>query len=117
MILKKLQTGATTVIVTKKEYDEYISQGYTYVEDVEVEMDIDEAEEENIRFKLEDDKLYWKYESDFNWTLFEGGSSGASTSKVKVNASDSTEQYLSDKLVADIEKAITITGGMVTSIV
>ena len=41
-----MQTGATTVIVTKKEYDEYISQGYAYVEDVEVAMDIDEAEAE-----------------------------------------------------------------------
>ena len=33
---------------------------------------------------------------------------GASTSKVKVNASDSTEQYLSDKLVADIGTEISV---------
>ena len=33
---------------------------------------------------------------------------GASTSKVKVNASDSTEQYLSDKLVADMGTEISV---------
>ena len=108
MILKKLQTGATTVIVTKKEYDEYISQGYTYVEDVEVAIDIDEAEEENVRFKIEDDKLYWKYESDFAWTEFVVGG-GGDTYKVKVDETG-TADYLDQKVIAGNNVTVTKAG-------
>ena len=55
MTLKKLKTpsGASTVITTTKNYDEYISLGYVFVEDVEVAMEEEEAEREDIRFKLD----------------------------------------------------------------
>lgn len=95
MILKKLQnsSGASTVVTSKKNYDEYIALGYEYVEDIEVDLDVDEAEEENIRFKLDGTNLYWKYESSFEWVLFTGGSGaglpvGGTTGQVLAKASN-----------------------------
>ena len=48
-----------------------------FVEDVEVAMEEEEAEREDIRFKLDGGNLYWKYDSDFEWIIFTGGSGGA----------------------------------------